>query len=43
MDIVDAQVHANMLGTEITLAIMDALSEDEKAWILGGTARRILK
>ncbi|WP_077078179.1 amidohydrolase family protein [Mycobacterium numidiamassiliense] len=25
MDIVDAQVHANMLGTEITLAIMDAL------------------
>jgi L-fuconolactonase len=24
-DIVDAQVHANMLGTEITLAIMDAL------------------
>jgi L-fuconolactonase len=25
MDIVDAQVHANMLGTETTLAIMDAL------------------
>ncbi|GBG37728.1 amidohydrolase family protein [Mycobacterium montefiorense] len=25
MDIVDAQVHANMLGTEVTLAIMDAL------------------
>jgi L-fuconolactonase len=25
MDIVDAQVHANMLGTAITLAIMDAL------------------
>ncbi len=25
MNIVDAQVHANMLGTEITLAIMDAL------------------
>jgi L-fuconolactonase len=25
MDILDAQVHANMLGTEITLAIMDAL------------------
>ena len=25
MDIVDAQVHANVLGTEVTLAIMDAL------------------
>jgi L-fuconolactonase len=25
MDIVDAQVHANMLGTEVTVAIMDAL------------------
>jgi L-fuconolactonase len=25
MDIVDAQVHANMLGTEVTLAVMDAL------------------
>lgn len=25
MDIVDAQVHANMLGTDVTLAIMDAL------------------
>lgn len=25
MDIVDAQVHAKMLGTGITLAIMDAL------------------
>src|ERR1700677_4152130 len=25
MDIVDAQVHANMLGTEATLAVMDAL------------------
>lgn len=25
MDIVDTQVHANLLGTEITLAIMDAL------------------
>ena len=25
MDIVDAQVHADMLGTEVTLAIMDAL------------------
>ena len=25
MDIVDAQVHANVLGTQITLAIMDAL------------------
>lgn len=25
MDIVDAQLHANMLGTEVTLAIMDAL------------------
>jgi len=28
MDIVDAQVHANMLGTEATLAIMDALGID---------------
>ena len=25
MDIVDAQVHANMLGTDVTVAIMDAL------------------
>jgi predicted TIM-barrel fold metal-dependent hydrolase len=25
MDIVDAQVHANVLGTEVTLAVMDAL------------------
>jgi L-fuconolactonase len=25
MDIVDAQVHANMLGTEVTVAIMEAL------------------
>lgn len=25
MDIVDAQVHANVLGTEATLAVMDAL------------------
>ncbi len=25
MDIIDAQVHANVLGTEVTLAIMDAL------------------
>jgi L-fuconolactonase len=25
MDIVDAQVHVNVLGTEVTLAIMDAL------------------
>ncbi len=25
MDVVDAQVHANLLGTEVTLAIMDAL------------------
>jgi L-fuconolactonase len=25
MDIVDAQVHSNVLGTEATLAIMDAI------------------
>jgi hypothetical protein len=25
MEIVDAQVHANVLGTEMTLAVMDAL------------------
>jgi hypothetical protein len=25
MDIVDAQVHANVLGAEVTLAVMDAL------------------
>lgn len=25
MDIGDAQVHANMLGTDVTVAIMDAL------------------
>lgn len=25
MDVVDAQVHANVLGTDVTLAIMDAL------------------